>query len=310
MRIVAAGSYCAKATDGLPPLKTLAREATGSPARRAGRFVQLALIGAGRCVNGRTLAPDTATYFTSGRGDLEVTVELLRQLYERGLSPAPFDFINSVGNSACFHVAKSFGLSGRSLFVTRRHAPLESALRLASIDMAEGGVRTALVGSADMCTEPLSEHRARIGVEPGTVVGEGSHWFLLSADGGEQDGLGAVRSVRGFANALELVRHLRALPVDPSSSVLAAGQNLGRDHLQSFANATGLRLAHADDQGIPWYDSRTGQSLHAFLTRPPARTLVHIDGDPSGRFTLLVVEATCPDAPDPMRAPREPRTDR
>ena len=203
MRIVAAGSYAARATDDLPPLKSIAHEATGCSPRRTSRFVQLALIGAGRCVDGRTLPADTATYFASGRGDLEITVALLRQLYERGLTPAPFDFINTVGSSACFHVAKSFGLEGRSLFVTRRHAPLESALRLAAIDMAEGGVRTALVGSADMCTTPLSAHRVRIGVDAETVVGEGSHWFLLSAEHEEDSGLGEVRSVRVLADDVD-----------------------------------------------------------------------------------------------------------
>jgi hypothetical protein len=238
-------------------------------------------------------------------------VALLRQLYERGLTPAPFDFINTVGSSTCFHVAKSFGLTGRSLFVTRRHAPLESALRIAAIDMAEGGVRTALVGSAEMCTTPLSAHRARIGVDAETAVGEGSHWFLLSADHEEDSGLGEVRSVRVLADddAL-LLRHLKDLPFDPRDSVLAGGLNLPPDRLRSLSEATGIRAVPTNEPVPAWYDSRTGQSLHTFLTSPPARTLVHIDGDPSGRLTVLVVDATRPAAPDPTQPPRESRTDR
>jgi hypothetical protein len=310
MHIVAAGSYSAEAAGDLPPLKSLAREATGASARRTGRFVQLALIGAGRCVNGRTLPPETATYFTSARGDLDVTVGLLRQLYERGQTPAPFDFINTVGSSACFHVARSFGLRGRSLFVTRRYAPLECALRLAAIDMADGGVRTALVGSADMCTAPLSDHRARIGVAADTVVGEGSHWFLLATERGEADGLGVVRAVRSFADEAELLHHVRALSIDPEDAVLALGPSARPELLASFAASTGIRTTFAYDRGVPWYDSRTGQGLHAFLTAAPARTLVHIDGDPDGRLALLVVEATSPAAPAPRRSPREPRSDR
>ena len=310
MHIVAAGSYCAEASDDLRPLKSLAREATGTSARRTGRFIQLALIGAGRCVGSRTLAPDTATYFTSGRGDLEITVDLLRQLYERGLTPAPFDFINTVGSSAGFHVARSFGLRGRSLFVTRRYAPLESALRLAAIDMADGAVRTALVGSADVCTSPLSAHRARIGLPAGTPVGEGSHWFLLTAEPSAETGLGDVRTVRSFAEDGELVRHLDSMAVDPETSVLAGGQSLGPDRLAMLAGSSGIRAIFTYDEGIPWYDSRTGHGLHAFLTAPPARTLVHVDGDPSGRVTLLVVDATSPGGPGSRRPPREPRTDR
>ena len=310
MFIIAAGSYAAEASGDLPPLKQLAREVTGISARRTGRFVQLALIGAGRCVAGRALPPETAVYFTSVRGDLAVTVELLVQLCERGLPPAPFDFINTVGNSACFHIAQSFGLAGRSLFVTRRHAPLESALRLAAVDMARGDVRTALVGSADMCTSPLADHRARIGVDAATPVGEGSHWFLLAADRGATACLGEVRAVRSFADEETLVRQMRELPFDPEGAVFAAGQNLSLDRGETVRRAAGIDATFDYHQGLPWYDTRTGQGIHTFLTAPPAPTLVHVDGDPSGRLTVVVIDATSSGAPAstrPLRARRPGR---
>jgi hypothetical protein len=310
MYIVAAGSYCAEVSGDLPCLKSLAREATGSSTRRISRFVQLALIGAGRCLKGRTLPAETATYFTSCRGDLEVTVDLLVQLCKHGVPPAPFDFINTVGNSACFHVAKSFGLQGRSMFVTSRHAPLESALRLAAVDMAHDNVQTALVGSADMCTSPLSAHRERIGVDAATPVGEGSHWFLLAADRGPDACLGEVRAIRSFAGDVELSRHLHRLEIDPDRAALAAGSHLGPDRLESVRQATGIERAFDYLPRRPWYDTRTGHGLHSFLMAPVAPTLVHVDGDPSGRFTLIVIDATSPVAPDPRPPLRDRRSGR
>lgn len=307
MHIIATGSYCCEVPAEPPPLKSLAREATGFSARRIGRFVQLALVGAGRCVNGLTLPTETATYFTSGRGDLEVTIDVLEQICEQGRPPAPFAFINTVGNSACFHVAKSFGLSGRSLFVTSRHAPLESALRLAALDMAHDGVKTALVGSADMCTSPLAAHRARIGVAAATPVGEGSHWFLIAADEHAGTPLGAVRSVRSFADDADLLRHLRRRSVDPDDAVLAGGQHLHPERLEPFRAATGIGEVFNYRHGLPWYDSQTGHGIHQFLATPAARTLVHIDGDPSGRTTLIVIDAAARDAKDPMRRLRDRR---
>jgi hypothetical protein len=310
MFILSAGSYSAEVSGEPPPLKALAREATGGSARRTDRFVQLALIGAGRCVNGRSLPPATATYFTSGRGDLEVTVDLLVQLCAKGVPPAPFDFINTVGNSACFHVARSFGLQGRSVFVTSRHAPLESGLRLAAVDMAHDDVRTALVGSADMCTWPLSAHRARIGVGPGSPVGEGSHWFLLAAEPGPDAYLGEVRAIRSFPDDAALVRHVRRLEIDPGRAALAAGSYLGLDRLESFRRAIGIERAFDYQPRRPWYDTRTGHGLHAFLMAPPARTLVHVDGDPSGRSSLIVLDATRRGGPDSKQPLHDPRTDR
>jgi hypothetical protein len=310
MRIVAAGSYCHEVAGEPPPLKALTREATGVSVRRISRFVELALIGAGRCVDGRTLPAETATYFTSGRGDLEVTLGVLVPMCERGQPPTPFAFVNTVGNSACFHVAQIFAVNGRSQFVTSRYGPLESALRLAALDMTRGEVRTALVGSADMCTAPLAAHRSRIGVAEGTAVGEASHWFLLAA--GEEPGasLGVVRSVRSFTDDDALRRHLVGLRIDTGSAALARGQNLRSDRFERFREATGIgdELAYRDD--LPWYDSQTGHGIHRFLTSGAARTLVHIDGDPSGRATLLVIDAARPGAADPTQPPRDRRNDR
>lgn len=307
MHIIATGSYCREASGELPPLKSLAREATGVSARRIGRFVQLALVGAGRCVNGLTLPTDTATYFTSGRGDLESTLTVLVPMCERGWPPAPFGFVNTVGNSACFHVAQVFGVRGRSQFVTSRYGPLEAALRLAALDMAHGGVRTALLGSADICTAPLAAHRARIGVAADTLVGEASHWFLLAADEHFGAPLGIVRSVRSFSDDATLRQHLKRLHVDPDGTALAGGQHLRPDRLEHFREAAGIGELFAYRHGLPWYDSQTGYGVHRFLTTEVARTLVHIDGDPSGRTTLLVIDAAPPRATDPTRRLRDRR---
>jgi hypothetical protein len=232
MRIVAAGSYGHEVTGEPPPLKELAREATGVSVRRIGRFVQLALIGAGRCVDGRTLPADTATYFTSCRGDLDITLDTLVRMCERGPAAHAVCLRQHGGNSACFHVAQIFAVRGRSQFVTSRYGPLESALRLAALDMAHGGVKTALLGSVDICTAPLAAHRARIGVAEGVSVGEASHWFLLSA--GEELGppLGIVRSVRSFTDDDTLRRHLLQLQLDRDGATLAQGQYLSSDRFE------------------------------------------------------------------------------
>jgi hypothetical protein len=301
LRIIATGSYCREVKDEPPPLKLLAREATGTSERRIGRFVQLALVGAGRCVNGLTLPTETATYFTSGRGDLETTLDALVQMCAYGRPPTPFAFIRTVGNSACFHVAKCFGLRGRSQFVTSRYTPLESALRLAALDMAHGGVKTALVGSADMCTAPLADHRSRIGVAADTPVGEGSHWFLLSADEHSAAPLGVVRSVRSFTDDAELLPHLRLRLVDPLGATLALGQHVHPDRLQLFLEATGIGYVFDYRHGLPFYDSQSGHGIHQFLIAPAARTLLHIDGDPSGRATLMVIDAAPRRATDSTR---------
>jgi len=307
IRIIAAGSYVG-AVDGEPPsLKSLTREITGAYVRRIGRFVQLALVGAGRCLNGMGIPAETATYFSSCRGDLETTLDVLSAMCREGRPPAPFAFINTVGNSTCFHVAQCFGLRGRSQFVTRRHGPLEAALRLAMLDLAEGAVTTALVGSADLCTAPLSEHRERIGVSPDTPVGEASHWFALTTDRELGVTLGVMREVRSFPDDAALRDHVSTHREEYEGAAVASGQHLSSEAFESFRRAAGLSQVFDYRRDLPWYDSQTGHAIHRFVEAAPADRLVHVDGDPSGRRTLLIVDAPSRLAGAPTPRPRDPR---
>jgi hypothetical protein len=274
-----------------PPLKSLMQAALGMSVRRIGRFVELALIGAARCVDGRTLPEGTAIYVTSGRGDLDVTLEVLIPLIEEGRAPAPFAFINTVGNSACFHVAKQFHLAGRSQFVTSLYTPLETALRLAALDIEGGAVAMALCGSTEICTAPLYEHRERIGVAADTPVGEASHWFLLATDEAPGPALGTLRTVRAFTDDRALRVHLERERFDPETTGIASGQHLGSDRFEILREAAGSPRVFDYRSDLPWYDSQTGAGIDRFLRERPARTLLHVDGDPSGRCTLLVVDA-------------------
>ena len=290
IRILATGSHACGVSDEPLSLKGLLEDAGVTDARRTSRFAQLALLGAARCVSGRTLPPSTAIYLTSGRGDLQTTLEILVEICRDGHQPAPYAFINSVGNSACFHIAKTFGLSGPSQLVTRLVSPLAAAAQLARLDMTEGCVSTALVGTVDMCTFPLEEHRERVGMPSGATAGEGSHWLLLDAGNGA-DGVGVLKGVASFTTDDDLRRHLAAAAVVPAQSILAIGPHAPGDGRARLYRVAGIERLLDPDQDRPWHDSRAGDDIHRFLSAPPARALVHIDADADGCGMLIVVEA-------------------
>lgn len=293
MKILAHGHYSQPVTSELPPLKELVRETTGQPVRRVGRLIQLALIGAGRCLHGQPLPADTAVYLSSGRGDLEITLEVLEQMVEQGLPPKPLSFINTVSNSACFYLARHFGLHGRNHFVTRRRAPLESALQLAALDMAEGAVQTALLGSVDICTQPLDQHRKRLAVAADTVIGEGSHWFLLASDGYPGDSIGQVTAVENLANRDALTRWLASHGGDRSNTVLATGQHVSAAQADDLQSLTGITQRLQPAAPPPWYDSHCGLVLGQFLSESPVQHLLYIDSDHSGRYNLIALQHRC-----------------
>ncbi len=289
MKILAHGHYSAAVhDDALPPLKTLVKDTTGEAVRRVGRFIQLALIGAGRCLQQQSAPADTAVYLTSGRGDLETTLEVLSQMIEHGLPPKPLTFINTVSNSACFYVAKQFALHGRSQFVTRCYAPLESALQLAALDLQTQSVGTALVGSVDICTEPLRDHRKRIDVAQDTLVGEGSHWFLLAQRDAPDSALATIDHVVTLADRNALTHWLQQHSTQLVSLALACGQHTDAE----TAHWLQTHIAHQHfftTDNTPWYDSHCGNTLGLFLQQKPTQTLLHIDSDADGRFNALQV---------------------
>jgi hypothetical protein len=291
--IVAHGHYAEPVNasshgSALPELKTLVKSVIGENVRRIGRFIQLALIGAGRCVNTQTLPSDTGIYLTSGRGDLEVTVEVLDQIIKDSQPPKPLSFINTVSNSACFYLAKHFHLQSRSLFVTRRYAPLESVFQLALLDLQTTAMPLALVGSVDICTEPLNEHRQRLAISADTIVGEGSHWFLLARATPSAPALATIDEVQLLPNANALTRWLVQHAAILHNAVLVCGQHV------DAATAQFLRDSCAGKpwpvtQSLHWYDSHCGFALGQFLQVRPAQRMLHIDSDPDGRFNLLLV---------------------
>lgn len=288
MKILAHGHYSLGVDNELPALKTLVKDTTGEAVRRVGRFIQLALIGAGRCLQDNRPAADTAVYLTSGRGDLEITLEVLEQMVEYGLPPKPLSFINTVSNSACFYLAKHFGLHGRSHFVTRRHSPLESVLELALLDLAEGSVQTALLGSVDICTAPLADHRKRLAVPANSAVGEGSHWFLLANDQYPAPAIGTIIAVENLAGEEALDNWLATQAFDRTMTVFAAGQHVSTMQGAALQARSGISEPFVGSENLPWYDSHCGHTLGEFLARKPAPLLLHIDSDTTGRYNVLL----------------------
>ncbi|MBI1358769.1 MAG: hypothetical protein GC155_00625 [Alphaproteobacteria bacterium] len=287
--IRAAGDYYAQADEALPELGPLVKQTLGAQVRRVGRFVQLALIGAARCVGQRQLPATTGVYLTSGRGDMEVTADVMEQLFRDGQAPRPLSFINTVSNSACFYIAKQFGLRGRSAFVCNRYFSFESALQLAMLDMEAGVSTSALVGSTDIVLAPLDVHRKRLRLAEGTPVAEGSHWLWLEAGDAADEGA-KLTSVEVLADgaALEtwIARHARG-----AGTALSVGQFGDATETAAIAARAGVTPTFDYRDGRAYYDSQSGAAVSAFLAQRPegVTTLLHVNRDAEGRFAAFAV---------------------
>lgn len=278
-RIAGIGDYLSEESGPLTDLKPIVKEALGQPVRRVGRFISLALIGAARCLDGRRPPPDTAVYFTTGSGDFEVTVEVMEHLFRDGFPPKPLSFINTVSNAACFYIAKSFGLTGRSTCVGNRAFGFETALQLALLDLKTGVVSSALVGSADIVLEPVAVHRQRLNQAPDAPIAEASSWLWLTADGAA----GALPDCRFFAGREDLLAWTATF--DPAATVLGLGEGLDGDRL-------GLTRVFDYRAGRPYHHSAAAAAPSAFLARAkPGETMLHVSTDGNGRYAAFTVRA-------------------
>jgi hypothetical protein len=286
-RIAGVGDYYRiEDGEGLTDLKPIAKAVTGQAVRRIGRFIQLALIGAGRCLAGRMPPPETAVYFTTGSGDFEVTVEVMEHLFRDGFPPKPLSFINTVSNAACFYVAKQFGLSGRSSCIGNGTFGFEAALQLALLDLKAGTVASALVGSADIVLQPLAVHRRRLGQGQDAPLAEAAHWLWLTAgtEGPE------VAAVAFPADRAALLAWIGAQGLDVATTALVAGPSLELEDFASLRDEAGLTRVFEYLDGRAYYDSRAGAAVSEFLADGgEAEALLHVNGDAEGRYAVMLV---------------------
>ncbi len=182
--IQGAGHYFHVIRDGesLPSLESRLRAVCRERFRRVDRLIELALLGSGECVAGKTLALDCGLYISSGIGPIGSNVVVRDAVSRDGRLPMPFDFVNTLGSSAGYYVGKNLGLTGESIFVSRRASAFGAALACAAADIASGVVSQALVGAIEECVLPVARFRELVGLSADAVAAEGSHWLLLASD--------------------------------------------------------------------------------------------------------------------------------
>lgn len=254
-RILASGNYYQplQPMQTLPSLTQALAEVCRHRYRRLDRFVQLAMVGAGRCA--AVEAPDArcSLYLGSSQGPLSSNIQVQEAVVAQGELPAPFAFVNTLGSSAGFYVADNLGLQTSAVCIGRTHAGLEAAMIPALVDLETGVVEQALVGVVEEAALPLDAHRKRLGVAHDRELAEGSHWWLLQRAAADAVGprieWHADLDIAALAGVLDR-RQATAIP-------LCMGQTLATDAIASvragFAQAeTSATLAYHASVDAAW----------------------------------------------------------
>lgn len=269
------GEYACAVNAAPIDLRAELADVTPAPPRRIDRFIEIALLGAGRCLLDVQRPPDTAVYLATTRGDLHATLDVLKPLVLEGQLPRPNTFINTVSNAACFHLAGCFALTGRSYCIGGHAFAFESALQLALMDLRAGAIPAALVGAVDTPAPPYEEHRRRFGLSADARLMETSRWLLLMPT---SDGALARIDVQRFVDRDSLRSWLAAGPLEHATFRTNDPELLHGPDKRSVATES------AQDE------SPTAAALCGFLRGPTsARPLVVATTDALGR----VAATTC-----------------
>jgi hypothetical protein len=277
----------------LPDLKEHVTAAIGQPVRRISRFMQLALIGAGRCVQGQSLPSNTGVFLASARGDLELTTDTINQVFRNGAAPKPLNFVNTVSNAAAFYVAQCLKLSGRSSFVCNRYFAFESALQLALCALQLGELEAALIGTVDGVVAPLHQQRRRLQLHSDTPLAESSHWLYLT----RANASSAVSqlSVEHCNDWDQLLAQLETLPVNKAPLQICAGQTLSPSDDEKLLylledKYPSLTLRRLDKKHPGYYATQSAGEMNAFIRSNENAALLHINSDRLGRYCVLQCE--------------------
>lgn len=259
--------------------------------RRANRFVLLALAGAARCIHSLQIDTRTGVYLTSENGNLGDTEAVLDQIFRKREYPMPYNFINTMSNTASFYVAQSLGLSGRNMTLSSRQFSFERGLELLRCDMRQGAIDAGLIGGVDeaVFSRQSFESRYSYSYDSHSMV-EGSCWLLLRSR--SQGALGRLRALESFVDFESVLAWLTDQPL-ADSVFLAYGILMDFAHREAVeARLPKAKvLDHIAEKG--YFDSATAAAVTLFLQRCTAHddgaTLVHVNKDSRGTFAVMVV---------------------
>ena len=155
--------------------------ACGQKIRRIDRYIKMSLLGALRCVDGVELPGNTRLLLATNCGTASTSVPIFDAILNHNTQPKPFQFVNSLGNSACFFLARTLGLNGAAHVVSKGELSYEACLQHAFLHV-NGGM-PILLGGTDEAPLPIADQLVRVNARAEqTRCYEGSHWLLLSTE--------------------------------------------------------------------------------------------------------------------------------
>ena len=256
--------------------------------RRASKFVLLSLLGARQCAHGHNVRTDTGVYLATENGNLGDTETVLDQLYNRSEFPMPYNFINTMSNTASFCVAQSFDIVGRNFTLSSKQLAFERSLELLSCDLATGVVTEALFGGVDEACFSQVQFEAKFHRAYGDYkMVEGSCWLLVKA---QKDGaIGAITAIKSFSSLSQIGEWLQHQKFE-RPAIAAYGLLIDQDEKELIGRTVPHETEFDYIHEYGYFDTASACGVTGFLSRWENACLVHVNKDFRGQYVVVVVE--------------------
>jgi len=256
--------------------------------RRANKFVLLSLVGACQCAYGQAIKTNTAVYLTTENGNLGDTETVLDQIYHKHEFPMPYNFINTMSNTASFYVAQSFDILGRNITFSSKQLSFERGLELLRSDLGAGVVKEALFGGVDEVSFSKTQFETKFDRPYSDFeMIEGSCWLLIKAD--DSGALGEITAIESFGSLSQASDWLKN-QCFKRPLILSYGMLVDAGQKESLGQAVPHEAEFDYISEYGYFDSATACGVTGFLERYEDAILVHINQDFRGQFVVLIAK--------------------
>ncbi|SFV61403.1 hypothetical protein MNB_SV-8-1198 [hydrothermal vent metagenome] len=149
--------------------------------RRQDDFIHLALYGAQLLKEKTVIHADDELYVTSGYGDVDVVQRTNTYVNKEKQAVKLFDFINLLGNTTSYYIAKSLNISGKNIFQISDHFTYINSL-ISLYASIKNSQKDAILCAIDLASNPTEVSKRVLGVNEEIEVISSVNYQKFSLD--------------------------------------------------------------------------------------------------------------------------------
>ncbi len=297
MFIHSTSTFLIKPTDDILFLKKELEHYSGEKFRRANKFILLSLIGGYKCLHNRKIDKNAVVYLTTENGNLSNTESVLEQIYYKQELPMPYNFINTMSNTASFHIAQKLNISGRNITISSISLSFERGLELLKADFALKNITEAVIGGVDesvLCNSsliPIVACKNRIlrqWYEDIKRV-EGSAWLYITSE--KEGAIAEIADIKSFTDQKAGMDWLKAKDLTDKKSVISFGLLIEPTEREIWKKDHQYEAEFDYIREYGYFDSITSCGISLFMEKYKNKYLVHINRDFQGRYVILIIKS-------------------